>query len=488
MREKSRSAKIRERLNHPIIDSDGHVAEFEPAFFDYLKNVAGAAMVERFKSLPDSPMHFRWYRLAPEERRRQRVPRPHWWVHPTRNTLDRATSSLPKLLYERLDEMGLDYTIIYPSLGLFMIHLPDAEMRQACCRAWNQLHAELFHEYRDRITPVAMIPMHTPDEAIAELDYAINTLRLKAIVMAGWVRRPLEAAAQLPPEAARYAFWLDTLCLDSAYDYDPVWRKCIELKVAPAFHSPSAGLGFRNSVSNFMHNHIGHFAASAEAICKAIFFGGVTRRFPELRFSFLEGGVGWACGLYADLLGHWEKHNREFVANFDPRNLDRELLGKLFCEYGSDYRSEIAARLGQDQSQLLWGSREEDPADRLQIDEWTRAGIETKEDIRERFVPKFFFGCEGDDRLAALAFNPKINPLGARLNAIYSSDLGHFDLPDMRDAAYEAWELVEHGLINEDDFRDFVFINPVRVKTDMNPEFFKGTRVEAAVAQLVTNQ
>jgi hypothetical protein len=243
-----------------------------------------------------------------------------------------------------------------------------------------------------------------------------------------------------------------------------------------------------------MHNHIGHFAASAEAICKAIFFGGVTKRFPELRFSFLEGGAEWACGLYADLIGHWEKHNREFVANFDPRNLDRELIGKLFREYGSDYRSDIVARLGQDESQLLWGSREEDPADRSQIDEWARAGIETKEDIcerfvpkfffGERFVPKFFFGCEGDDRLAALAFNPKINPLGARLNAIYSSDLGHFDLPDMRDAAYEAWELVEHGLINEGDFRDFVFVNAVRAKTDMNPEFFKGTRVEHAEARL----
>jgi hypothetical protein len=99
-------------------------------------------------------------------------------------------------------------------------------------------------------------------------------------------------------------------------------------------------------------------------------------------------------------------------------------------------------------------------------------------------VPKFFFGCEGDDRLAALAFNPKINPLGARLNAIYSSDLGHFDLPDMRDAAYEAWELVEHGLINEDDFRDFVFVNAVHAKTDMNPEFFKGTRVEDDVKRI----
>ena len=106
MREKSRSARIRERLNHPIIDSDGHVAEFEPAFFDYLKNVAGSAMVDRLKSLPDSPWHFRWYQLTPEERRRQRVLRPHWWVHPTRNTLDRATSSLPRLLHRAAGRDG----------------------------------------------------------------------------------------------------------------------------------------------------------------------------------------------------------------------------------------------------------------------------------------------------------------------------------------------------------------------------------------------
>ena len=39
----------------------------------------------------------------------------------------------------------------------------------------------------------------------------------------------------------RHAFWLDTFCLDSEYDYDPVWAKCVELKVPPTFHSPGMG-------------------------------------------------------------------------------------------------------------------------------------------------------------------------------------------------------------------------------------------------------
>ena len=35
----------------------------------------------------------------------------------------------------------------------------------------------------------------------------------------------------------------------------------------------------------------------------------MTRRFPDLNFAFLEGGVAWAAALYADLIGHWEKRN-----------------------------------------------------------------------------------------------------------------------------------------------------------------------------------
>ena len=58
-----------------------------------------------------------------------------------------------------------------------------------------------------------------------------------------------------------------------------------------------------------MYNHIGHFAAAGETFCKALFLGSVTRRFPDLKFAFLECGVGWACTLYSDLLGHWEKRN-----------------------------------------------------------------------------------------------------------------------------------------------------------------------------------
>jgi hypothetical protein len=55
----------------------------------------------------------------------------------------------------------------------------------------------------------------------------------------------------------------------------------------------------------------------------------------------------------------------------------------------------------------------------------------------------------------------------------------------MTEVVEEAYELVEHGAITPDDFRDFVFTNPVKLWTAMNPDFFKGTVVEGYAAKLM---
>src|SRR5215469_11685085 len=111
---------IRRRLKHPVIDSDGHFIESMPAFLDYLKAAAGSALANRFESAW-AGSHIsaqEWYKLSPGERRDRRATRAPWFTLPTKNTLDRATAMFPKLLFERLDEMGLDFTVMYPGLGL----------------------------------------------------------------------------------------------------------------------------------------------------------------------------------------------------------------------------------------------------------------------------------------------------------------------------------------------------------------------------------
>jgi predicted TIM-barrel fold metal-dependent hydrolase len=475
----TRSAEIRARVGHPIIDSDGHVVEFEPALMDYIRDTGGSKVLERYKTAWDTAFYFRWNHITPEERREFRVPRPVWWPYPAKNTYDRATAALPKLLHARLDEMGLDFTVLNPSQGLFATHIDDEEMRHAVCRAFNRYHADIFRDYADRMTPAACVPMHTPAEAIAELEY-IAGLGLKVAMMAGFVRRPIPGLAKQASGLARHLTWMDNLCLDSEYDYDPVWAKCVELRITPTFHSFGLNWGMRTSISNFMYNQIGHFAAAAEGICKALFLGGVTRRFPTLKFAFKEGGVGWAVSLYCALYERWHKRNIRTLENVNPRNLNIELYRQLCRNYGGSFTE------GRLQGDLvlseLEGGGGGNPSE---WDEWRHCGIERASDIYERFVPHFFFGCEGDDRVTSWAFDSKRNPLGARLNAIYGSDLGHYDLIDMRDAAVEAYEGVEQGLMTEEDFRDFVFTNPIKLHCGMNPDFFKGTVVEDSAARVV---
>jgi len=477
--EKSRSAEIRTRLGHPIIDSDGHTVEFLPAFLDVLKEVGGPKIADRYMGGNGFGVRsMQWYRATPQERLEIRITRPPWWGVAMKNTLDRVTASIPRLLYSRLDEMGLDFSVLYPTMGLGAPHMDEEDLRRASCRAFNIYHARIFREYADRMTPAACIPMHTPDEAVEELEFAVRQLGMKAIMMAGYVRRR---------RAGGKSSWLDNLCLDSAFDYSPVWRKCIELGVAPTFHSSSQGVGFRTSVNNYMYNHIGHFAAAGEALCKALFMSGVTRRFRQLRFGFLECGVGWACGLYSDLIGHWKKRNRAGMENYNPATLDRELFLALCDRHGGDLikgklDSAEARRIAMLGINAFTGASDEDPA---QIDDFAQTGITGVEDITRLFLQNFYFGCEADDPMNASAFDTRRNPYGAKLRAIFSSDIGHWDVPDMREVTEEAFELVERGLITENDFRDFVFTNPARLWTEMNPGFFNGTVVEAQVAKLV---
>jgi hypothetical protein len=286
------------------------------------------------------------------------------------------------------------------------------------------------------------------------------------------------------PAASKFVEWYDVVGLDSPYDYDPVWAKCLELKVAPSFHNGARSILLRNSPSNFCYNHIGHFASAGHAVAKAMFFGGVTRRFPQLNFAFLEGGVGWACMLYADLIGHWEKRNRQAIEGTNPGKLDRARLLDYARKYGSGTMAEAVGRgegLEGDSHSTLTGGLQN-------LDDYFRCEIKTKGDIKELFVPRFYFGCEADDPSNAWAFNRKANPMGARLNAIFSSDVGHFDVPDMTEVVPEAYELVEDGLMDDSDFRDFMFGNAVRFWGEVDPDFFKGTVVEKAAFEVLAQR
>ena len=187
---------IRDKLDHPVIDVDGHILEFEPFYESYLKaagNEVHAAFSAQTKAVGA------WYAASAERRASERIRRPAFGL-PTKNTLDLATVLMPKLLYSRLDAIGIDYCICYPTTTLLFLGHPDRDLRRALVRAVNRCHADLVREFADRMTIAALIPMQNPEDAIAELEYCVQTLGFKVIVIEAMVRRPVPAVAAAYPD------------------------------------------------------------------------------------------------------------------------------------------------------------------------------------------------------------------------------------------------------------------------------------------------
>jgi hypothetical protein len=103
------------------------------------------------------------------------------------------------------------------------------------------------------------------------------------------------------------------------------------------------------------------------------------------------------------------------------------------------------------------------------------------------FADRFFFGCEGDDPVMPSAFDDDRNPGGVRLQAIFGSDIGHWDVPLMEAVLEEVYEPVQDGILDHADLREFAFANPARLWTATNPRFFVGTVVEHAVDALLAS-
>ena len=314
-------AEIRAKLKHPVIDGDGHWVEYDPVFSERMRKVGGDKAADGFlaamKSTKDA------LKMSVAERKRRRIAQPGFWSRQAEMTLDRATTMMPRLLYDRLDELGSDFAIIYPTAGLRLPRINDDETRRAVIRAYNIVTAEYFRDLGDRMTPAAIIPMHSPDEAIAELEFATKQLAPRPGCSAAACRvasRRWRPTMRIPRGSRS-----GTTCSASTATTTMIRSgpSAEELGIAPTFHSTGSNQGLRNSPTNFVYNHIGHFAAAGHAVSKGIFLGGVTRRFPKLRFAFLEGGVGWACQMFGDLLEHWERRNARRSSDMDPKKLDR---------------------------------------------------------------------------------------------------------------------------------------------------------------------
>jgi len=157
----SNSSRLHDGLGHPVIDCDGHSVEFMPVFEEYLREYAGAKAVEHYhKERPWFVSDFRDPTAAPSRQAALGLPNPGQG-----SSREHAAGLSSRSASER---PGIDFAIIYPSpKRLGVPHEPNPELRIGICRAMNTYMADMLRPHARHLTPAAVIPMYTPEEAIA---------------------------------------------------------------------------------------------------------------------------------------------------------------------------------------------------------------------------------------------------------------------------------------------------------------------------------
>src|SRR5918998_1540322 len=73
---------------------------------------------------------------------------------------------------------GIDFQVLFPTLGLHLVRIREADLAAALCRAYNDFVAEFCQGAPERLAAVAMMPMQDPVEATRELHRAVTELGL----------------------------------------------------------------------------------------------------------------------------------------------------------------------------------------------------------------------------------------------------------------------------------------------------------------------
>ena len=198
---------------------------------------------------------------------------------------------------EAMDVEGLDVAVLFPTRGLHTLAEPHMEpgLAAALARAYNDWLYDFCAPAPDRLIGAAMVSPFDMDDAVAEVERAVEELGFRAVFM---------RSNQMTDKP-----WHDPF-------YDPLWSALEEHDVAIGFHESSSS-GARQVGEHFEPNFMLRrvFAQPVEQMMALASFcgGGVLERHPRLRAAFLEANCAWAPWLLWRLDEAYEREADVFV-------------------------------------------------------------------------------------------------------------------------------------------------------------------------------
>jgi predicted TIM-barrel fold metal-dependent hydrolase len=191
-------------------------------------------------------------------------------------TLQLEARFSPASYLAAMDAQGIDAAVVYPSLGLFLPHLPELDRENAAdiCRAYNTWAASWSSQGDGRLGAVGILPQRHPALCVQIAREAMDLGLLGVLV------RPNHIGDR---------------ALDD-HDFDHLYAEVAGRGRVLAVHE---GLGVRGPTigsdrySSFVARHACSHPLEQMAAAVAFLIGGVCERHPTLRVAFLESGTGW---------------------------------------------------------------------------------------------------------------------------------------------------------------------------------------------------
>jgi predicted TIM-barrel fold metal-dependent hydrolase len=170
-----------------------------------------------------------------------------------------------------LDESGIQETVLYPTAALGFGRIQDPDMAIGVARAYNDWLSETYAARDSRIHGIALIPMQDPQAAIDELRRVVEEL--------GFPGGMLTTTGLSSPLGSR--------------QYWPLYEEANRLGCTLAAHGGShLGFGFDHLGIPVGVHAMGHPFSITVAFVSMLLHG-VFDHFPNVKFGFLEAGVGW---------------------------------------------------------------------------------------------------------------------------------------------------------------------------------------------------
>jgi uncharacterized protein len=262
-----------------VIDSDGHLHEPFDLFERHIEKEF-YSMRPRVVELRDEQRdEGRWLvegRLVPRlpftkgvggGGFRYQTPR-HSQMKAKDNSLDDIEGRL-----QDMDEMGIDFQIVYPTAVVWVFDVENKELAAAACRAYNNYVAEQCAKAPKRLGGVALVPIQDPAAAVEEARRAVQKLGLLGAVIPGIVgNNPLHAK-----------------------EFTPFFETMNELNAPIGFHAVT-GMHYTpwaDCFTDFFSTHVTAMPFSMMVAMMSMVRSGLLKALPHLRCAFLEIGASW---------------------------------------------------------------------------------------------------------------------------------------------------------------------------------------------------